>query len=765
MKQSIKRNPDRTIGFGRYLVPSFLAVTASLSAVEFENETIEGSLDTTLSFGASFRTTSASLDNIGIANGGNRYSVNGDDANLNYDTGLFSDVAKGTHDLELGFKNLPDLGLFMRGTYFIDFENIRGDSPLSDAAKREVGRDIELLDAYLSYDLPISTPVNIRLGNQVINWGESTFIQNGINVINPIDLTKYRVPGSELREALRPVPLLSASVQMTDNLTLESFYQFKQEEMEIDPSGSYFSLKDTVGPGATHAMIGFGSFGQPNWESMVDNPLYGLLEGVPAKLPTISNPGFNPALPPSAANAPFLPSNAAGIPKASSRRASDDGQFGFALRYFAEELNETEFGFYFINYHSRLPYFGATTGRNILAELQPAISQVKAGLGQVDGLMAEVNGGLAQVGGGLTEVEADLAQLNGAITQLEAADPNSAQLAELRAQHAAALGQQQGLLANQAELNGSKAQLDAQQSQLTGQLASLQTSLPQLYAGTARYFFEYPEDIQLYGISFNTELGATGISVQGELSYRNDMPLQIDDVELLIAGLTPANPTLSDIGLIPVVDTNGDGVPDMGNPAWKGVSMTQLGYQDFNSYVKGHERFDVWQPQFAATKLFGPTAGASQWVLVGEAAATIVPHLPSKNKLRFDGPGTSLSGNPLAPTILSGAGHARDHYESADAFADDFSWGYRLAARFDYTNVFGGVNLSPAIAFAHDVDGITPGPIGNFLQDRKSVTVGVTATYQNSWQGSIKYTEYFGNKAYNLMADRDFLSAMIQYSF
>lgn len=766
MKQSLKRIPGRTLGFGCYLVPSFLAATASLSAVEFENDTIEGSLDTTLSFGASFRTTGASLDNIGIANGGNRYSVNGDDANLNYDTGLFSDVAKGTHDLELGFKNLPDLGLFLRGTYFIDFENIRGDSPLSDSAKREVGRDIELLDAYLSYDLPLARPINIRLGNQVINWGESTFIQNGINVINPIDVTKFRIPGSELREALRPVPLLSASAELTDTLTIEGFYQFKQEELEIDPSGSYFSLKDTVGPGATHAMIGFGSFGQPNMESWVDNPLYGLLEGEAAKVPTISNPGFNPALPPSAANAPFLPSNAAGIPKGSSRRASDDGQFGFALRYFAEELNETEFGFYFINYHSRLPYFGATTGRNILAELQPVISQVKAGLGQVDGLMAQVTGGLAQVNGGLAEAEAGLAQLSGAISQMEAADPNNAQLAELKAQQAAALSQQQGLLAKQAELNASKAALDAQQSTLTGQLTSLQTSLPQLYPGTARYFLEYPEDIQLYGISFNTELGATGISVQGEVSYRNDMPLQIDDVELLVAGLMPSRPFLADIGTIPVVDTNGDGVPDMGNPAWKGVSMSQLGYQDFNSYVKGHKRFDVWQPQFTVTKLFGPMAGASQWVLVGETAATIVPDLPSKSELRFDGPGTALSGNALAPVILSGAGgHARDRYEPADAFADDFSWGYRLAARFDYTDVFGGVNLSPAVAFSHDVDGITPGPIGNFLQDRKSVTVGVTATYQNSWQGAIKYTEYFGNEQYNLMADRDFLSAVVQYSF
>ena len=151
-------------------------------------------------------------------------------------------------------------------------------------------------------------------------------------------------------------------------------------------------------------------------------------------------------------------------------------------------------------------------------------------------------------------------------------------------------------------------------------------------------------------------------------------------------------------------------------------------------------------------------------LLIGEAAATVVPDLPSKDVLRFDGPGTALSGDPLAPAILAGQGHA-PYSESADAFADDFSWGYRLAARIDYMDVTGGVNLSPAVVFAHDVDGNTPLPLGNFLHDRKSVTVGVTASYQNSWQGSIKYTEFFGNEDYNLMHDRDFLQAMVQYSF
>ncbi len=750
---------------GRLALSAIAAATITTHAVEFENDVIEGNLDTTLSYGGSFRTSAADPGNIGIANGGTRYSVNGDDANLNYGTGLFSHVAKGTHDLELDFKKLQDVSLFLRGTYFVDFENIRSDSPLSDAAKREVGRDMELLDAYISYDLPTSIPVNIRLGNQVLSWGESTFIQNGINVINPVDVTKFRIPGSELREALRPVPLLSVSLQVTDALTLEGFYQFKQEEMEIDPAGSYFSTKDFVGPGGQYAMLGFGSAGQPNMESYTDNPLYGLLEGEPARVPTISNPRFNPAQPPSAANAPFLPVGAAGIPRGRDNRASDSGQFGIAARYFAEGLNDTEFGFYFINYHSRLPLVSAITGRDILGELQPTINLVKGGIGQVDGLLAQVNGGLAQVAGGLTQAEAGLAQVNGAIAQLEAADPNSDQLPGLRTQQAGILGQQQGLLAQQTELTGQKGQLDAQRAEFSGQLAGMQTSLPQLYAGTARYIFEYPEDIQLYGVSFNTEIGSTGISLQGEVSYRRDVPLQVDDVELLLAGLTPSNPALGNIGLIPVVDTNGDGVPDMGNPAWQGRSMTQLGQQDFNSYVRGYRKFEVWQPQMTVVKMFGPAIGAQQWVIVGEVAATLVPDLPDKDVLRFDGPGTALSGDPLAPAILATSGHATDRFEPASAFADDFSWGYRLAARIDYTDVIGGVNLSPAIAFAHDVEGNTPLPLGNFHEDRMSVTVGVTATYQNSWQGTVKYTEFFGNEDYNLMYDRDFLQAMVQYSF
>jgi hypothetical protein len=99
------------------------------------------------------------------------------------------------------------------------------------------------------------------------------------------------------------------------------------------------------------------------------------------------------------------------------------------------------------------------------------------------------------------------------------------------------------------------------------------------------------------------------------------------------------------------------------------------------------------------------------------------------------------------------------------AFADDFSWGYQVFARFDYTNVFAGVNLSPSIGFAHDVSGNTPAPAGNFLDGRRTLTLGLEFTYQNAWSVDLRYVNYSGASVYNLLSDRDFASCTLKYSF
>ena len=44
----------------------------------------------------------------------------------------------------------------------------------------------------------------------------------------------------------------------------------------------------------------------------------------------------------------------------------------------------------------------------------------------------------------------------------------------------------------------------------------------------------------MYGMSWNTTLPG-GVAWQGEISHRPNMPLQVDDVELLFAALSPLN--------------------------------------------------------------------------------------------------------------------------------------------------------------------------------------------------------------------------------
>src|SRR5205085_2623314 len=73
--------------------------------------------------------------------------------------------------------------------------------------------------------------------------------------------------------------------------------------------------------------------------------------------------------------------------------ADKGGQYGLAMRYYAENLNNgTELGFYAANYHSRLPYFSTRAGQygclsgpgaplpSTLPDNVPALDQTLGGL-------------------------------------------------------------------------------------------------------------------------------------------------------------------------------------------------------------------------------------------------------------------------------------------------------------------------------------------------------------------------------------------------
>lgn len=601
-----------------------MLISPFAQAIEFSSGEISGSFDSTISYGASMRVSGRDDDNVGKAvfnptaftldNAGQRaalgrWSVNGDDGNLNYDSGdLISNAVKLTSELDLRYR---DFGAFVRVSTFYDFEN-EGKDVLSKIAQDKVGKDFRTLDAYIWGDHRFGDKgFSWRLGKQVVSWGESTFIQGGINIINPVDVSKLRVAGAELKEAFDGVDMIWASIELSETVSIEPLYLFRYQQIDPDPAGTYFSTNDIATPGASFAMLNFGTLPQPviNPDLYQEVCLLGNLaasdNGLPAQLVAAGCAGS--------------------FSRVETIFPKESGQYGLALRWYAENLNTTEFGFFFLNYHSRLPLI---SGRSITS-----------------------------------------------------------------------------------------------------------TNL-----SSGQFWTEYPEDIKLYGASFNTNIGTWSLS--GEVSYRPDLPLQIDDVEVLFAGLTPLNPLI---------------------PAPVNRFKSQLGEFGPGELIQGWDEFKSWQWQATTTKLFGPGNffKADEFVFAAEVGFNYVSDLPDEDYLRFNGDGTDTGGGPDFLT-----GDFRNPQQETDGFADDFSWGYRMVLRADYNSAFGtAITVSPSLGWAHDVSGTTPGPGGSFIDGRKTLTAGIAFNYLQRWVVDFSYTTFFGAGRYNLLKDRDFVAASIRYSF
>ncbi|WP_422422785.1 DUF1302 domain-containing protein [Pseudomonas sp. GZD-222] len=333
--------------------------------VSFNIGEIEGSFDSSLSVGASWSTAKPNQNLIGVNNGGKGLSQTSDDGHLNFKRGeTFSKIFKGIHDLELKY---GDTGVFVRGKYWYDFElkdEHREFKDISDSNRKEGAKSAggQILDAFVYHNYSIADqPGSVRLGKQVVSWGESTFIGGGINSINPIDVAAFRRPGAEVKEGLIPVNMFYVSQSLTDNLSAEAFYQIEWDQTVVDNCGTFFSQPDVIADGCTDNLRLLNSS-----RSLPPQAL-GFLrqQGV-----DINTEGVK-------------------VDRGADRDARDSGQFGVAMRYMFEPL-DTEFGAYFMNYHSRAPIFSATGAapsvyaglRNLPPALQALAPLIVAGNSQ-----------------------------------------------------------------------------------------------------------------------------------------------------------------------------------------------------------------------------------------------------------------------------------------------------------------------------------------------------------------------------------------------
>ena len=328
------------------LAIALAGAASSATATEFNFGDMTVQWDNTISYGVAWRTEAPDAKNVMPGNAaamgfeGKGASYNYDDGTLNFkENSIITNVVKYSTDLEVNYNNY---GGFFRAKAFYDTEIMDGErefKELNDATKDASGNGYDLLDAFVwaDYDLG-EMPATFRVGRQVVSWGESTFIQGGINSINPVDASAFRRPGAEVKEGLLPVNMLYTSIGVSADVSIEAFYQLEWEKTRSDPCGTFFSTVDFVADGCGPVILG----GTADERSM--------LEFRDAEI---------------AAGTPLSERIAPMTERLADDEAKDDGQYGIALRWYAEALGDTEFGLYYMNIHSRLPFInGSVTNQD-----------------------------------------------------------------------------------------------------------------------------------------------------------------------------------------------------------------------------------------------------------------------------------------------------------------------------------------------------------------------------------------------------------------
>jgi hypothetical protein len=330
------------------LVAAALAGWASTAgAIDFETESgWTGSWINTFSLGSTWRAhepdpklfTGADGARIGLT-GGTAGSV-ADAGDLNYRKhDRITTIAKVLTELEV---KKGDMGGLLRAKLWYDqaskhrsvpYGHISNgyaqNAPLSDDGLEKLQQfdGAYLLDAYVYDTFKVADlPLQARLGRQVLNWGESLFLQ-GVNQTNPLDLGVLRRPGAELKEALLPQWMASANMGLGGGKSLEAFYQFKWENTSVDGCGAYWAVTETVistSPGKCIA---------------------GAV--VPSPISTMS--------------APTAFKNGLYAPLVEGKKAKNSGQFGLSYRFPVDAL-DAEIGLYAMNIHARTPIISAKTG-------------------------------------------------------------------------------------------------------------------------------------------------------------------------------------------------------------------------------------------------------------------------------------------------------------------------------------------------------------------------------------------------------------------
>lgn len=304
----MRKNNERQTNLSRFAMAVLpLMVAANVHAVQLdfgEDSELSGNLDMTLGYAASWRAQDADRSDLVSSYGARGLNFTGDARDP--DAGdLITNIAKATAELSLDWRNY---GLVTSASYQYDHEVMRNGNAVdifteqsrnsSQAAEDYAGNSLDVLDAYVygTFDVGENeNPLEVRVGKQVINWGEGLFFINGVATQVPLNFNKLTTPGAELKEAYIGNEAVYAQMGIGDESSLEAYYQWKWNRTELPPMDTFYG-SEALGRGGDELIAG------------------------PARDPDIE--------------------------------AKDSGQWGAAFR---TAIGDAEVGVYYSRYHDTLP--------------------------------------------------------------------------------------------------------------------------------------------------------------------------------------------------------------------------------------------------------------------------------------------------------------------------------------------------------------------------------------------------------------------------
>ena len=306
-----------------------LSVAAALSSplaivnaatIDFGSRDIKAQWTNTLKYSAAWR-----LNDVDETVSGTGFNPNLDGGDHNFDTGLISNRVDILTEFDFRYKRKMGFRISATGWYDKVYnENTDSDLTIPNAlgvannqfpdATRDLhGRDVEIMDAFVFGSTKIGgVNVSAKIGQFAQLYGESLFFgANGVaNAQASPDIIKLlSVPGSQVKEILRPVQQIDMKFRINSQLTVGGYYMFEWEPARLPGTGSYFSFADH--PGAGGNVVFF-----PD-----------IYTNTAAPIVMTRNEDIKP---------------------------SDSGQFGLQAKY---KYGDTEIGLYFTNHHDKFPQF------------------------------------------------------------------------------------------------------------------------------------------------------------------------------------------------------------------------------------------------------------------------------------------------------------------------------------------------------------------------------------------------------------------------